>query len=294
VDYHVVTGWYPEEKNWNCKTNVCDTSGGKMCGHLTQIIWGATTTVGCGIAYCTMQSGSTLWHVQNAVCRYKSAGNVIGQNPLGTNAVNLCPVTPTVLGPYNPTPVAPVTPPLAPVSPAPVKPPTTPVTPVKPPTTPVTPVKPSGPTTPVKPPTAPVTPPTAPVTPPSTSTVWWSKCLSDYWPTNSAGVQTQQITPCAWEPWVDSAGGKTWCCPNPANEWDNSWPVYNLGAANDATAPCPAGKAPSYARAEESADNDSGLPMGAWIGIAVGIAVIIIIIIVVVIIVQKKKNDERV
>jgi hypothetical protein len=256
MDYHVVSGWYSEEPYYNCAANTCDTTGGKMCGHLTQIIWASSTKLGCAIAYCVSVISGKTWYVQNAVCRYTTPGNYIGQHPLGTNGGTKCPKTPTVLGPFQPAPVGPVTPPLAPV-------------------------------TPVKPPTAPVAPPTAPVAP--VSGPWWGGCIADYWPTGTDGKQTQKLTPCCWEPWKDTSGGKTWCCPNCADENDYSWPTYNLGSTQ-----CPDGKAPSYAKAEENADTDSGLPMGAWIGIAVGIAVVIIIIIVVIIIVQKKKNDERV
>jgi hypothetical protein len=194
MDYHVVTGWYQsEEKNWNCATNACNTANGGMCGHLTQCVWYATTSVGCGIANCRIDPTSTstkTWYVQNAVCRYKTAGNVVGTHPLQT--ASKCPVQPTTLGPITPT---------APVPP--VNPPPTPVAPVKPPTTP--PVAPVAPVTPVAPkpsPVAPVTPvapipsPVAPVAP-APGTLWWSGCICNYWPTDPAtGKQYQQLTPC--------------------------------------------------------------------------------------------------
>jgi pathogenesis-related protein 1 len=267
MDYHVVNGWYAEEQYWNCKANTCPS--GQMCGHLTQQIWASTTEVGCGIAYCTATISGKQWHVQNAVCRYKSPGNYVGQHPLGTNGATKCPVTPTKLGPFNPTPVAPpTTPPVQPVAPVPTKPPVAPVAP----------------------PVAPVAPPVAPIAPQvPVGNVWWKDCISDYWPTGPDGKQYQKLTPCAWEPWKDSTDLKTWCCPDPKDEWGMSWPIKNLG-----TTSCPDGKAPLWAKAEESADTVSGLTMGAWIGIAVAIAVVIIIIIVIIIIVQKKKNDERV
>lgn len=43
-------------------------------GHYTQLIWAATTDVGCGLA--SGKSDDIL------VCRYKQAGNVIGQRPV--------------------------------------------------------------------------------------------------------------------------------------------------------------------------------------------------------------------
>jgi hypothetical protein len=47
------------------------------------------------------------------------------------------------------------------------------------------------------------------------------------------------------------------------------------------------GKAVAGATSEENADAGGSLPMGAWIGIAIGIAVIIIVIIIV-----EKKSDD--
>jgi len=224
---------------------------------------------------------------------------------------------PTKIGPITPNPpAAPVIPPAAPKAPvmapaAPVMAPAAPKTPTAPsapkapvmaPAAPKTPTAPSAPKAPViapaapKAPTAPVMAPAAPKAPvmaptaPKTPTappsnVWWSGCVADYWEGS-----TQKLRPCAWEPWLDDEPvPDTWCCPNPANKYDYSWPVYNLGQSA-----CPNGQAKAFALTEEDASVMTDLPMGAWIGIACGIAVVIIIIIVVVIIVKKKKNDERV
>jgi hypothetical protein len=142
MDYHVITGWYSEEKYWSCSANTCQTN--QMCGHHTQIIWAATTSVGCGVANCQYTSGGTQWFVQNAVCRYKTAGNIVGQHPLGS--ASKCPAMPTTIGPLTPTAPVPTAPPPTPVAPvAPVTPPKTPVTPTSP-KTPVTPTKPAAPT----------------------------------------------------------------------------------------------------------------------------------------------------
>ena len=46
-----------------------------MSGHYTQVIWAATTRVGCGRVTCTRQSQQ--WTL--VVCNYSPRGNVLGQ-----------------------------------------------------------------------------------------------------------------------------------------------------------------------------------------------------------------------
>jgi hypothetical protein len=89
-----------------------------------------------------------------------------------------------------------------------------------------------------------------------------------------------------------SATPQTWCCPNPNDEWDDSWPVYNLGKPGDTTAACPYGYATQIV--SENSAHAGQLTMNDWIYIGVGIAVFVIIVIVIIVIVLKKKNDERV
>jgi hypothetical protein len=263
LDYHVINQWYDEERFYKCPTNVCNTTNGQMCGHLTQVVWRDTTKVGCGVAKCLKGS----FNVQNAVCRYSPQGNMNGNSPLETSkkTTTLCPTYPTKIGPISPT--APFNPVTAPVVATPV---TTPV--IAPVSAPVA--------TPVA---APVAVPTDP------NAVWWKNCRANYW----TGVSPNQkkVSPeplCAWAPWV--SGSTVYCNPDPAVKYASSWPVSNIG-----TTECPAGKAgTSYVNSEESADDVGGLPMGAWIGIAIGIAVFIIIAIVAIIIIKKKKNNEHV
>jgi len=54
---------------------------GDECGHCTQIIWKATTGVGCAHVSCTTSSpfGSGIWDY--SVCDYTPAGNYVGQRP---------------------------------------------------------------------------------------------------------------------------------------------------------------------------------------------------------------------
>ncbi|MDV3242266.1 CAP domain-containing protein [Methylocaldum sp. RMAD-M] len=68
----VVNSWAAEKANYNYETNSC--APGRMCGHYTQLVWAATTEVGCGYAVCT--NNAQVW-----VCNYRPAGNVTGQSP---------------------------------------------------------------------------------------------------------------------------------------------------------------------------------------------------------------------
>lgn len=68
-----VTGsWGSEKANYTYKSNTC--AAGKVCGHYTQIVWKATTEIGCGKAVCT--DNSQFW-----VCNYTPPGNYNGQKP---------------------------------------------------------------------------------------------------------------------------------------------------------------------------------------------------------------------
>lgn len=68
----VVGSWYSEKANYTLGTNTC--AAGKTCGHYTQVVWKATTDVGCGQATC--DDNSQVW-----VCNYSPAGNMAGEKP---------------------------------------------------------------------------------------------------------------------------------------------------------------------------------------------------------------------
>jgi len=285
MSYHVINQWYAESQQYNCPSNLCITTGGKSCGHFTQEIWADTTSVGCGIAPCQQVISGTNWNVQMAVCRYRGPGNINGNSPLSTNSktTTLCPPTPVILPPINPPPQSSTT------SGSTTSGSTTSgsMTTTGSTTTGSTSNSSttSGSTT-----SGSMTTTGSSVTTGSTaggcsgssSGVWWSGCIANYYPDG----KTQVLTACAWAPWV--SGGNTWCCPNPNNQYDYSWPVYNLGSAN-----CPNGCAQSLV-SDTRAKVASELPTTAWIGIGVGIAVVLIVIIVVIIIVKKKNDSEHV
>ena len=73
--------WAQEEPDYNYVSNTC--AAGKDCGHYTQIVWRATTQVGCGATYCTSNSpfGSSFPTWTFVVCNYSPPGNFNDQKP---------------------------------------------------------------------------------------------------------------------------------------------------------------------------------------------------------------------
>ena len=74
--------WVAEQTSYDHATNAC--TGGKDCGHYTQIVWSATTGVGCGQTSCTTGSpfgayAGSQWDF--AVCDFSPPGNITGQLP---------------------------------------------------------------------------------------------------------------------------------------------------------------------------------------------------------------------
>lgn len=75
----VVNSWAAEKANYTYATNSCAV--GQACGHYTQIVWRASTGIGCATQTCTTGSpfGSGAWSF--TVCNYAPAGNIVGQRP---------------------------------------------------------------------------------------------------------------------------------------------------------------------------------------------------------------------
>jgi pathogenesis-related protein 1 len=65
----VVEAWASESRDYDYKSNKCR----KVCGHYTQLIWAATSQVGCGVA---RNARREVW-----VCNYDPPGNYVGQRP---------------------------------------------------------------------------------------------------------------------------------------------------------------------------------------------------------------------
>lgn len=71
--------WASEEPDYQYATNTCP---GALCGHYTQMVWRATTQLGCGQKQCTTGSpfgGFPNWNF--IVCDYNPPGNYSGQKP---------------------------------------------------------------------------------------------------------------------------------------------------------------------------------------------------------------------
>jgi len=69
----VVDSWGSEKADYDYSSNSC--TPGKMCGHYTQMVWRATTTIGCAVAVCE-DTQTQVW-----VCQYQPAGNRVGVKP---------------------------------------------------------------------------------------------------------------------------------------------------------------------------------------------------------------------
>jgi pathogenesis-related protein 1 len=65
----VVSAWAAESRDYDYTSNRCRG----VCGHYTQIVWGATKEVGCAVA---RGGGREVW-----VCNYDPPGNWIGKRP---------------------------------------------------------------------------------------------------------------------------------------------------------------------------------------------------------------------
>ena len=93
----VVRAWGAEREWYDEAGNECRTSQGKTCRHYTQVVWSASTAVGCGRARC---ESAEIW-----VCNYAPRGNLLPQRPYepGNRAVPL-PFDGSALPPAVPVP----------------------------------------------------------------------------------------------------------------------------------------------------------------------------------------------
>lgn len=68
----VINGWYSEVKDYNY-----NSPGFSMdTGHFTQVVWKATTKIGCGVKTCNnLGQGAKLY-----TCSYAPPGNMVGED----------------------------------------------------------------------------------------------------------------------------------------------------------------------------------------------------------------------
>jgi uncharacterized protein YkwD len=64
--------WASEAEDYDYATNTC----AGICGHYTQVVWAASTKLGCGISSCP-----GLTYGNSVVCNYAPGGNYGGQRP---------------------------------------------------------------------------------------------------------------------------------------------------------------------------------------------------------------------
>jgi hypothetical protein len=83
---NAVASWVNEQTNYDHATNTC--ASGKVCGHYTQVVWSATTGVGCAKVHCTTNipfkgpdGGASFTSWDDSVCDFSPPGNVNGLPP---------------------------------------------------------------------------------------------------------------------------------------------------------------------------------------------------------------------
>nr|ACJ62553.1 pathogenesis-related maize seed protein [Zea mays subsp. parviglumis] len=68
-----VRSWVDEKQWYKYATNSC--AAGKVCGHYTQVVWRATTSIGCARVVCRDNRGVFI------ICNYEPRGNIAGMKP---------------------------------------------------------------------------------------------------------------------------------------------------------------------------------------------------------------------
>ncbi|NXF24804.1 PI16 inhibitor, partial [Rhodinocichla rosea] len=71
--------WNGERKFYNLTTSTCFSV--QSCDNYVQVIWAATTRVGCGSSYCEKINGMEAENMHLLVCKYYPPGNMKGLKP---------------------------------------------------------------------------------------------------------------------------------------------------------------------------------------------------------------------
>ncbi|BAS99910.1 Os07g0128700 [Oryza sativa Japonica Group] len=70
-----VGAWAAEEQWYDPDTNGCSAPAGESCDHYTQLVWNATTAIGCAEVVCDGDAGVFV------ICNYYPPGNIPDQSP---------------------------------------------------------------------------------------------------------------------------------------------------------------------------------------------------------------------
>lgn len=66
--------WTAEQNNYDYESNTC--AAGAVCGHYTQVVWAASTRLGCARSTCP-----DITYGNGVICNYAPGGNWGGQRP---------------------------------------------------------------------------------------------------------------------------------------------------------------------------------------------------------------------
>lgn len=77
-----VQAWFDEKSDYNYDSLTC--APGKQCGHYTQVVWGTSKEVGCGLTKCSSVAGMS--NANYLVCNYGPPGNWDKQKPFKKGA----------------------------------------------------------------------------------------------------------------------------------------------------------------------------------------------------------------
>eukprot|EP00004_Rigifila_ramosa_P012866 TRINITY_DN2827_c0_g1_i1.p1 TRINITY_DN2827_c0_g1~~TRINITY_DN2827_c0_g1_i1.p1 ORF type:complete len:545 (+),score=113.39 TRINITY_DN2827_c0_g1_i1:45-1637(+) len=91
---NAMSSWSSELANYIYNPAGQDSTGGYV-GHFTQMIWNATTKIGCGRTYCPTLLNAGFTSGTMIVCHYSPPGNFLGQYPYASAVpIVTCPLSP--------------------------------------------------------------------------------------------------------------------------------------------------------------------------------------------------------
>jgi hypothetical protein len=102
--------------------------------------------------------------------------------------------------------------------------------------------------------------------------------MANYW-----NGQTNIQTPCTGAPWLSTGSPATWFCPTSLSTVSSSPVIFSSTCSSS-----------SFAVSEQTAEQVSGLSVGAWVGIGIGIAAgVVLVVLVAIVVVRKHQTEEK-